>query len=157
MRNQASRGIVPAIYYDMFAMRVAGADYRQIAEATGYHYNYVRTLFCRTGKLYQFYRDYVEEHKAEKIEQATDILFESLPDTVRANIAHGLTPTEGAVMARKLTFDYTLGSPEQKIKLDARVGIFSMADFIKAKTLEAEEEAKQNEPIQPTGLSEESD
>lgn len=156
LRNLTSRSIIPAEYYDMFAMRVKGADYQQIAQATGYSYGHVRTLFSRSGKLYQFYRDYVEEHKAEAIEQATDIMFEHLPETVKANIAHGLMPTEGAVMSRKLTFEYTLGSPEQKIKLDARVGVFTMADFIKAKTLEAEEEAKQNEPIQPTGLSEES-
>lgn len=157
IRKQTSRSIIPAEYYDMFAMRVKGADYQQIALSTGYSYGWVRTLFSRSGKLYQFYRDYVEEHKAEAIEQATDIMFSTLPETVRANIAHGLMPTEGAVMSRKLTFDYTLGSPEQKIKLDARVGVFNMADFIKAKTLEAEEKEKQNEPIQPTGLSEESD
>lgn len=135
LQENTSGSLLPAVYYDMFAMRIAGAEYKQIAEQTGYSYSHVRTLFSKNGKIYDFWQKWVQEKKAENVQQALDTMFGHLPDVVKANITHALTiGKEGSVMARKILFDYTLGTPEQRVKLDARVAVGSLADWVKLKT-----------------------
>lgn len=153
--KNTSLDMLPARYYEMFALRMLGVDYQTIATKTGYTYSWVRHVFAKGGALYQFWQDWVAEQKTEKVNESLDMMFAHLPELVKANIIHAKDYNlNGSVLARKIIFDYTLGSPEQKIKLDAKVGVYTFADWVKMKTLEAEEKDK-NDRARTETLSEE--
>lgn len=141
-----TKQLVPAKYYDLFALRIMGLDFKQIAEKSGYAYQTVRNLFARSGVLYQFWRDWVEERKKDAMEEVTDMEWGHLPDIVRANILDAkLQNSMVGISARKMIFDRTFGRPEDKIKLDARVGIFNFTDWVRQQTLLMNEEDKNEE------------
>jgi hypothetical protein len=124
----------------MFALRILGLTYAQIAEKTGYKEDTVKHLFAAAGVLGKLWKEWTEKAKGESVEESLNMMFGHLPDIVRANILDAkMTNTPGAVAARKIIFDYTLGEPEKRVKLDAKIGIYTFADWIKAETLKDQE------------------
>jgi hypothetical protein len=103
--------LVPMAYYDMFALRILGATYEQIAEKTSYNPSYVRRLFCSGGSLHELYRNWVENKKKENIVEVYDIILGNLPDIIRARAIHAKTLAKGAVESSKLLLGYVLGDP----------------------------------------------
>lgn len=103
--------LVPMAYYDMFALRILGATYEQIAEKTGYNPSYVRRLFCSGGTLHELYRNWVENKKKENLVEVYDIIVGNLPDIIRARAIHAKTLAKGAVESSKLLLGYVLGDP----------------------------------------------
>jgi hypothetical protein len=103
--------LVPMAYYDMFALRILGATYEQIAEKTGYNPSYVRRLFCSGGTLHELYRNWVENKKKENLIEVYDIILGNLPDIIRARAIHAKTLAKGAVESSKLLLGYVLGDP----------------------------------------------
>lgn len=134
--------LVPAKYYEIFALRMLGLTYEQIAEKTKYTADHIRHLFARGGVLHDFWRNWVEDFKKENVDEAMDMMFGHLPDIVRANILHAKSQALGAVLARKMLFEYTLGKPEDRLKINAAVGIFTFADYVKQQTLAQKENDK---------------
>lgn len=165
-RHKQTNKLVPGIYYDIFAMRIQGYEMKKIAEETGYTYGWIRTLFARGGVLYEYWRDWVENRKADQVERAIDMAFEHLPDVMKANIQHAMTPFEGAPMARKLIFDLTLGDLIKRAD-SKQVGteVVTVAELIKKATLakqEIEKDGQQTNDLnrnngevaeQPAGIS----
>jgi len=122
--------LLPTWYYNAFALRFLGFKYEEIAKQTGKSLSVVQKLFYKNGALFKYWRDYVEHRKAEQIEESNDMLFSRLPDSVRRLIMHaqqgkGLVSLE----AIKTQMQYTMGKPEDRIKLDATVGIFNFTDW----------------------------
>lgn len=127
---------VPAAYYEMFALRIQGWDYKEIAIETGYSYDRVKHIFAKGGVLYDLYRDWVKNRKLDRVEEAVDLAFEHLPDIMRANIKHAMTPYEGAPMARKMIFDLTLGDMlKRNDSKEVEETHGSISELIKAATL----------------------
>lgn len=154
-QNSTKWSLVPAKYYDVFALRILGLTYEQIAEKTNYSPDRIRHLFARGGVLYKFWRSWVEDFKKESVDEALDMMFGHLPDIVRANILHAKSQAMGAVLARKMLFEYTLGKPEDRLKISAAVGVFTFADWVKQQTLAQKENDKQNP--QPETIPEQSE
>ena len=126
----SSRTLLPAGHYKAFGLRMQGYTLEQVAEQTGYSYSYVRKIFARSGTLYQYWRQWVEEKHADVVEEALDMAFGNLPDAMRRHIVAGQnTRSMVGVVARQDIFAYTLGKPEQRLKLDARVGLFNFGDW----------------------------
>lgn len=142
--NALSTGnaLLPAWYYDAFTLRFLGYKYKDIAERTGKAEDTIKKLFAKSGALYKYWRDYVEVRKSEHVEESMDMLYGRLPDSVRTLIVHavqgkGLVSLE----AIRTHMAYTMGKPEDRIKLDATVGIFNFSDWALA---EAEKLKKEN-------------
>jgi len=106
-----TKAVVPAIYYDMFALRILGATFEQIADRTNRSPDTVRHLFCAGGSLYQLYRDWVDNKKKENLVEVYDIILGNLPDIVRARAIHAKTLAKGSVESSKLLMGYALGDP----------------------------------------------
>lgn len=131
--------LLPAGYYEMFGLRIQGWDMKEIAQETGYSYDHVRYLFSKNGVLYDFWREWVRDRKAGRVEQAIDMAFEHLPDVMKANIKHAMTGLEGAPMARKMIFDLTLGDlMKRNDSKETDDSHSSIAELIKAATLAKE-------------------
>ena len=111
IQKVATKELVPMAYYDMFALRILGATYEEIAKKTGYNASYVRRLFCRGGVLHQLYRDWVDNKKKENIEEMFDVIFGNLPDIIRTRAAHAQSLLPGSVESAKLLLGYVLGDP----------------------------------------------
>lgn len=103
--------LVPDWYYDAFAMRILGRTYKEIAKKLGKNYDHVRSLFARGGKLYPFWREYVEVKKQEGVERAMDMMWSSLPEIIKTRIDHAKTFEPGAVDSTKLIMAHTIGDP----------------------------------------------
>lgn len=140
-----TKSLVPVKYYEIFALRIIGLTYKQIANKTNYSEDRIKHLFYSKGVLCELWLSWVETAKKESIDEAIDMMFGHLPDIMRANILHAKSQSVGAVLARKIIFEYTLGKPEDRIKLDAKVGIFTFADWIKQQTLLDQENKQANE------------
>lgn len=141
-----TKSLVPAEYYELFALRILGLTYKQISEKTTYSESHIRYLFSSKGVLWSLYRDWVINHKKENTEGALDMLFGHLPDLIKMEIVSAKDPmTMVGLMARHKIFDYTLGKPEDRLKIDAKVGVYTFADWIKAETLKEKENDKSTE------------
>jgi hypothetical protein len=136
---------IPAKYFDVFEWKLLGLTYKQIAERTSYSLIHIKHLFMKGGVLYEYWRDYAENKKSEVIEEMLDMAFTHGPDAMRAHILDAkLTNSPIGIAARKILFEYTLGRPEERLKLDAKVGVYTFADWIKAETLKDKENERAN-------------
>lgn len=145
-----TKSIVPLKYYEMFGLRIMGLTYKQIAEKTDYSEAHIKLLFSNNGVLGKLWADWLEKAKGDNVEESLSMMFGHLPDIVRANIIDAKqmgTPT--AIAARKMIFEYTLGKPEEKLKFDGRLGIFTFADWIKAETLKDQQNGQTTLPKEP--------
>ena len=124
-----SKGILPALYFTAFGHRMQGLTYAQIAEIVGKHPDYVRSLFSKGGAMYEYWREFALMEQQENVEATIDMVFGKLPMLMRAAINTALMPNMAGVVQRERLFDYTLGKPEDRIKIQASVGIFNMADW----------------------------
>lgn len=106
--------LVPDWYYDAFAMRVLGFKYREIAQKLKKHEVDVRKLFCRSGRMYPFWRQYVEVKRAEGIERAMDMMYASLPEILKTRIEHAKTFEPGAVESTKLILSQTIARDQDE-------------------------------------------
>src|SRR3989338_825034 len=132
----STKSLVPVKYYEIFAYRLIGLTYKQIGSKTNYSEGYIKHLFCSKGVLFEFWLSWLKMAKEESIEEALTMMFGHLPDIVRANIIDAKTTGSMiGIAARKILFEYTLGKPEERLKLDAKLGIYTFADWIKAETL----------------------
>jgi len=156
LQNRTNK-LVPSAYYEMFALRIKGYDMKDIADQTGYSHQHVRNIFSKGGVLYDLWRDWVQNRKADKVEEAMDLMFEHLPDVVKANIAHAMTGTPGAPFARKLIFDGTLGDLVKRAE-SKPVGSdhATVADLIKSTYQEDETESEQPSQIDQAEMAGES-
>ena len=140
-----TNSLVPAAYYTIFLLRITGLTYKQISERTNYHEDTIRHLFCADGALRKLYREWTENYKKENLDEGMDSMFAHLPDFIKAGIIDA--KTTGSMVGfvnRKLFMEYTLGKPEERIKLDAKVGVYTFADWIKQQTLAKKEHEKSN-------------
>lgn len=149
LQKQTNTSLMPSAYYDMFAYRLLGLTYKDIAEKTGYSHGFVRTLFSKGNVIYNFWREYVQEKKAEITEEHQDMMWGHLSDSTRRLMLHaihgkGLVSLE----AIKTHFKYTVGEPQAKVKIDATLGVYNFADW--AKSVAESIKEKENE-INPAG------
>jgi hypothetical protein len=150
---------LPAWYFEAFALRVRGLTYKSIAERLKKNESYVRQLFMKTGPLYEYYRDYVTNHKQEEVEQALDMMFGHLTDVVRLDIiAAQNTKSMVGHLARETIKAHTLGKPEERLKLEGGLVVASFAEWAaqQAKEIKEYEESRKSSTI-ITEISEESD
>jgi hypothetical protein len=145
---------IPAWYMEAFALRMMGYTYQEIARKTQKSDSHIRNLFAKSGKLYGYWRDYVEEHKSHNIEEALDMAFAHLPNAMRAHIiASQNVKSSVGLEARRDLFAYTLGKPDQRVKLDAKVGIFNFGDWAMAQAESIKTKNAEQPEVQPTGES----
>ncbi len=138
--------LVPMAYYEMFAYRMAGLTYKQIAEKTKYTEDWVRHIFAKGGALNELYRNFLQRAKEESVDEAMDMMFAHLPDIVKMRIKQAKNGTDaGAVVSSKMIMDYTLGDPRDRAKKGGGIG-FTFSDWIKQQTL-SETNADQQEII----------
>lgn len=143
LQNATKNGLVPAKYYDIFGLRILGLTYKQIAEKIGYSEQHIRRLFAKGGMLYSFWEQWLDVAKEDSIDEAINMMFGHLPDIVRANILDAkMTNSPVAVAARKMIFEYTLGKPEERMKIDAKLGTYTFTDWVKAETLKEKNREK---------------
>jgi hypothetical protein len=131
-----TKSLVSTVYYQMFQLRLMGLTYPQIAGKTGYSEDHVKHIFAKGGVLYELWQEWKRAAKENSLEEALDLMFGHLPDIARANVVDAKqTNSPVGIAARKMIFDYTLGKPEEKLKVNAQVGIYTVADLIKAATI----------------------
>ncbi len=152
-----SKELVPPWYFTAFGLRMQGLTYDQIAESVRKSPAHVRSLFAKSGAMYEYWREYASIEQQDNVEAAIDMVFGKLPTLMRAAINTALMPNMAGVVQRERLFDYTLGKPEDRIKIQATVGIFNMADWAMAqaeKIKEYESTGRSSETI--TEVAEES-
>lgn len=142
-KGTKNKDIMPLWYYDAFALRLMGFSEKDIAEKVGKSYDHVRTVFSKNGKIYKFWRTVAEERKIQETEDVMDMLWGRLSNSARRLVMHaeqgkGLVSLE----AIRTHFSYTLGKPEDRVKLDATIGIFNFGDWALAQSESIKE--KQN-------------
>lgn len=139
-----TKSLVPAKYYEIFALKILGLTYDKIAQRTGYSESHIKLLFSSKGVLNKLWQSWCENAKKDNVDEALTMMFGHLPDIVRANIIDAKsTDSMVGIAARKMLFEYTLGKPEERLKLEAKIGVYTFADWIKAETLK--DKAKENE------------
>lgn len=147
-----SKSLLPSWYYDAFALRLAGLTYDKISEKLQKHPAYVRSIFAKGGKLYDFWRSYVENEKDERIQESLDMMHGHLPDVIRAMIIRAeKNGGIAGVEAGKVLLSYTMGKPEQHVKLDAKVGIFNFGDWALAQAESMKTKNAEQSEVQRTG------
>lgn len=130
IQQNTERRLLPAWYYEAFGYKMAGLNYAQIAEKCGYSHVRVRTIFARGGALYDLYREWVETKKADAIEESVDMMFSHLPDTIRMMVLRAKNnPGLVGLEAGKVIMGYTLGKPEERMKLNATVAVVNLTDW----------------------------
>lgn len=127
--NTSSKEILPAWYFSAFGHRMQGLTYEQTAELVRKHPDTVRHLFSKNGAMYNYWREWATMEQQDNVEATVDMVFGKLPMLMRAAINTALMPNMAGVVQRERLFDYTLGKPEDRIKIQATVGIFNMADW----------------------------
>lgn len=159
LQKTTERKILPSWYYDAFAMKLKGYKYSQIAESVNKHPVTVRSLFSRNGAFHAFWIEWLENNKIDELDDAIAMTFGHVADAMRTHIIAGQNPkTLVGLEARRDIFAYTLGKPEQRVKLDAKVGIFNFGDWALAQTesIKAKQNATESTGETITGVSEES-
>lgn len=159
LQKTTSRKILPSWYYDAFAMKLKGYKYDQIAERVNKHPVTVRSLFTKHGAFYSFWMEWLENNKMEELDDAIAMTFGHVADAMRTHIIAGQNPKSiVGLEARRDIFAYTLGKPEQRVKLDAKVGIFNFGDWALAQTesIKAKQNGTESTRETITGVPEES-
>jgi len=153
-RKNIGKAMIPAKYYQIFALKLTGYKYDAIAKMTGYTEDWLRHLFCKGGALYEVWRGWAETAKGEFEEEVMDMAFANLPDIMRRRILHARGMVEddpGAVLSSKIILDYTLGKPEKRMRnkdSNSDINFTSFADWIKYMTEKKEEEENNNDSAQ---------
>lgn len=133
--TNSNKQIVPRVYFDMLAYRMAGLTYKQIAEKTNYSEWRVEHIFAKGGLLHDLYKNYLQVAKENSVDEAIDMMFAHLPDITKKLIMHAKTGDDaGAVISSKIIMDYTLGDPKERAKKGGGIG-FTFSDWIKQQTL----------------------
>lgn len=107
------KSLLPAWYYDAFAMKIMGLTSEQIADRLMKHPVTVRSLFSKKGALYKFWRAYVEEHRTIAEEEILDMMWGHLPDIIRTRIVKAKTMGLGSNEAAKIILGFTMGDPSK--------------------------------------------
>jgi hypothetical protein len=140
-----TKSLFPIIYYEIFALRIMGLTYKQIASKIGYSEDHIKHLFYSKGVLRELLQSWLETTKKENIDEAINMMYGHLPDIMRTTIINARTPNSMiGIMAAKIIFEYTLGKPGRLIKNESKAEVFTFTDWIKQTTLEekAEEQDK---------------
>lgn len=146
LQKLTKSGVVPIKYYEMFALRVLGLTYAQIAEKVGFSEGWVRQLFMNSGVLGQLWKSWVEKAKGDSVEEALTMAFGHLPDAMRSNIFDAKqVGTPVAVASRKMLFDYTLGKPVEKHLVKVNVSTFAEWAEKEALKIQENEQSKSRE------------
>jgi len=111
LQKPTNTELVPAAYYDIFALKILGEDNKKIAQQTGYSEQWIRYLFCSKGALHDLYRSWVDSKKKDNLEEVFDIINGNLPDIIRARAMHAKSFVAGSVESSKLLLAYVLGDP----------------------------------------------
>src|SRR4030042_2315340 len=142
-----TRELVPMAYYEMFAYRMAGLTYKQIAEKTNYSEDWIRHIFAKGGVLYELYQNFLQRAKEDSIDEAMDMMFAHLPEIINKRIMHAKSGDDaGAVISSKMIMDYTLGDSRDRARKGGGIG-FTFSDWIKQQTLNDEKNADQQATI----------
>ncbi len=150
--------MVPSWYYEAFALKIRGVNYQNIADKVGKSVDTVKHIFAKSGKMYHFWREYVEATKSQNVEESLDMLFAHLPDAIRMHVVAGQDHKDNpmvALLARQKIMDYTLGKPEDRLKINASVAVMTFADWVKQDTLKEQQE--KNVPKSQENIPERSD
>lgn len=137
------RALVPAEYYDIFALRMMGLTYKQIAQRTNkYTDGYIRRLFSTGNKLHDLYREWVDRAKKEELEGLWDMMHANAADIMRRRIVHAKNSDDpAAVVSSFKIFEYVLGDPKA-VKHEGGA-VITVADLVKEVSMEIENENKQ--------------
>lgn len=142
-KSTDSKKMLPAWYFSAFGHRMQGNTYEQIAEIVRKHPDTVRHLFAKSGAMYDYWREWASMEQQDNVEAAVDMVFGKLPVLMKAAINTALLPNMAGVVQRERLFDYTLGKPEDRIKIQATVGIFNMSDW----AIQQAEKIKEHESV----------
>lgn len=116
--SESTRSLVPAIYFDIFLLRVMGLNMNQIAERTHLSYDRIRHLFAAGGAVHELWLEWKAKHAQESFEDTMMIMTSHLPDIARAKVLQAKQEKgEGSVAAARMVFEYTMGRPVEKIKM----------------------------------------
>lgn len=119
---EPATALVPAVYYDMFYLRLMGLNFEEIAAktlnpATGkpYSYDHVRRLFSAGHACHNLWHRWKEVAKQNSLEEVFDMVVGQLPDIIRTRIADakGFGPT--AIASTKIIIDLIMGRPERLV------------------------------------------
>jgi len=145
--------LLPAWYYDAFALKIMGLTYAQIGAKLKHHEDTVKKLFARSGPMFEFWREYVENHKKNNLEEVMDMFWGHLPDIAKAAIVTAKSLNMTGVVQRDKIFDLTLGKPTEKLKVEAMVGIMNFSDWakIQAQEIRAKKDAAAKSESQRAG------
>lgn len=108
-----TKSLVPTVYYDMLYLKFMGLDYKQIAERTGYSYDWVKHLFAKGGVLYDLHTQWLETAKKNSMEDSLEMMWGHLPDIVRSRIVAAKGFGAPANTAAEIILRYTLGNPDK--------------------------------------------
>lgn len=132
-------------YIGILLLRAQGLTYEEIGKRTGLTAQYLRRLFMKGGKLHALFQEFAKVYHGEMTEETMNVIFGNMPDVARTMVATAQLPfTPASVMAGRVLLEYGLGSPEQRVKLNATVGVMTFADYVKQITLKEQQDAEQS-------------
>lgn len=118
-------------YINILTFWVMGFKYEDIAEKTGYSYQYIRRLFAKGGKLRGIADNFREVAHKESVNEAVNVLFGNLPDIARSLAQTAKMPFDmSGVAAGRTILEYTLGKPIDRQKDGGELGLGTTADLV---------------------------
>lgn len=127
--------LVDPVYFEMFRLKLMGLTYENIAARTGYSASRVEHIFCKGGPLYDYWQKWKQENYELSVEDSMTMMFGHTPQIVRTMIVSAEKPhSMVGLMAGTKILEYTLGKPEEKIKIKGTMVFATVAELIDAVT-----------------------
>lgn len=130
--------IILAYQHRACELRYEGTHSNEIADILFREYEYrtsgsaIRHWFSKNGTLFEYYNEYAAEQNDERERVANDV-FKANVDKAQGTLARVMAGQRGMgvpqVLAAKEWLDRGLGKVADKVKLDARVGVYNFADW----------------------------
>ena len=133
--------LVPYVYYEMFGYKLLGFNYKQIAEHTGYSYDYVRTLFSKDHVCYDLWQQWKAQMISQNLIDSRDMVLGNLPDLIRNLILTSKGEGFHALGASKILLSYISEFSRKNYENSNSSGpeefgrYKSFAEWVKAETL----------------------
>lgn len=134
-QNITNTRLINPVYFQMFRAKLLGLTYKQIADQLGYAEGSVRHIFTRGGPLYEYWQDWKREQMELSADEAMEIMFGHTPQIVRTMAVSAERPHSmvGFLAGAKI-LEYTLGKPEEKVKVSGGLVFATIAELIEAVT-----------------------
>ena len=131
-QQNTTKQIIPLKYYQAMELRFDGYRYSEISKKINLSVGHLRTLFCKSGVLYDIYQDYTNKELKYRQKHARETLGAHIEDVARRLVQIVNTGSEkNAISAGKIILDRAMKENESTLENHNTSGI-SVVEVLKA-------------------------